>query len=156
MRNERIRADAGKKADWLKSMKGAKLASVFCAIVDTVPARVRRFVGRPGLGRGGAPVGTDLEQFVARLEGLPDAGPGIAERLGAIGFAAVGGVGERGPVERDEGAPGEIVEVGIGVGLDRGRVLDAVWRDHRRAIVGGGLGEWKEAQPEAPAPGQRK
>ena len=47
----------------------------------------------------------------------------------------MGGVGERGPIERDEGAPGEIVEVGIGVGLDRGNVLDPVGGNDRRAIL---------------------
>ena len=88
-----------------------------------------------------AAVGTDLEQFIARLEGLPDAGALIAERLGAIGFAAMGGIGQRGPIERDESAPGEIVEVGVGVGLDRGRVVDAVGRNQRGAILGDGRGD---------------
>ena len=50
----------------------------------------------------------------------------------------MGGVDERGPVERYEGAPGEIVEGRIGVRAGRGRVFDAVGRRERRDILGGG------------------
>ena len=138
LRDQRIGADARQKGGLVEIHEGREGRERLCAIVDIRSARVRRFVGRPGLRRDRAPVRTDLEQFIARLEGLPDAGPGIAERLGAVGLAAMSRVGQRRPIERDEGAPGEIVEVGIGVGLDRGRVLDAVGRNDRRAIVGGG------------------
>ena len=92
------------------------------------------------MARSGA-VGADLEQFIARLEGLPDAGPLIAEHLGAVGFAAMSGIGQRGPIERDKGSPGEIVELGIGVGLDRGRVFDSIGRNQRGAVLGGGRGD---------------
>ena len=105
----------------------------------------------PRAWRDGAPVRTDLEQFIAGLEGLPDAGAGLAQRLGAIGFAAMGGIGQRGPIERDEGAPGEIVEVGIGVGLDRGRILDAVGRNDRRAILRRPGGEKRDQSCESDA-----
>ena len=86
--------------------------------------------------RGGAPVGPDLKQFITRLERLPDARAGIAKRLGAIGDAAMSWVGERGPIERDERAPGEIVEGGKRVEPGRGHVLDAIDRNERRDVFG--------------------
>ena len=135
----------GKKADWLKSMKGVKRRERLSPIVDIGSARVGRFVSRPGFWRGGAPVRSHLEQFIARLEGLPDAGSLIAEHLRAVRFAAVSRIRQRGPVERDEGAPAEIVEVGVGVRLDRGNVLDPVGRDGWRALVGDGAATGRSA-----------
>jgi hypothetical protein len=144
LRHQRIGADAGQEGGLVEIQEGREGRERLRAIVDILSARVRRFISSPGFWRDRAPVGTDLEQFIARLEGLPHACARIAERLGAIGFAAMGGIGQRGPVERDEGAPGEIVEVGVGVGLDRGRVFDAVGRNHGRTIVGDGGGDWEK------------
>ena len=129
LRHQRISADAWQEGGLVEIHEGREGRERLCAIVDIRSARVRRFIGRPGFWRDRAPVGTDLEQFIARLEGLPDAGPLIAEHLRAVGFAAMSGIGQRGPIERDKGSPGEIVEVGIGVGLDRRRVLDAIGRN---------------------------
>jgi len=56
-------------------------------------------------------------------------------------LAAMSGIGQRGPIERDKGSPGEIVEVGVGVELDRRRVLDAIGRNQWGAILGGGRGD---------------
>ena len=126
LRHQRIGADARQERGLVEIHEGREGCERLRAIVDPRSARVRRFISSPGFRRDRAPVRIDLEQFIARLEGLPDAGPLIGEGLGAVGFAAMSRIGQRGPVERDEGAPGEIVEVGIGVGLDRGRVLDAV------------------------------
>ena len=44
---------------------------------------------------------------------------------GTIRLTAMSRVGERGPVQRDEGAPSEIVERGEGIEPGRGDVLDA-------------------------------
>jgi hypothetical protein len=107
-------------------------------LVDIRSAWVRAFVGRPGLRRDGAPVRADLEQFIASLEGFPHAGAFIAKRLRAIGDAAMRRVGQRGPIEGDEGAPGEIVELGKGVDPGRGHILDAVRRNEGRNILGSG------------------
>ena len=144
LRHQRIGADAGQEGGLIEIHEGREGRERLFAIVDARAARVRRLVGRPGFWRDRTSVRPDLEQFIAGLEGLPDAWAGIAERLGAIGDAAMGGIGQRGPIERDEGAPGEIVEVGVGVGLDRGRVLDAVGRNHGRAIGGGRGGVWEK------------
>ena len=141
LRHQRIGADSGQEGGLVEIHERIEGRERLHAIVDIRSARIRRFVGRPWGRRDRAPVRTDLEQLIAGLEGLPDAGAGIAERLGAIGDSAVGGVGQRGPIERDEGAPGEIVEVGIGVGLDRGRVLDAVGRNEGRIVLGSGRGD---------------
>ena len=100
-------------------------------VVDLWPARVASGVARPGCRRDAAAVAAGLEQFVIGLERLPHALTGIAERSLAIGKAAAGGVGEGGPVERNERAPGE---VGEGVALIGRRVLDAVRRNHRRDV----------------------
>ena len=81
----------GKKRGLIEIHEGIEGRERLRAIVDIRSARVRRFVGRPGLRRDRAPVRTDLEQFITGFEGLPDAGAGIAERLGAIRDAAMGG-----------------------------------------------------------------
>ena len=69
------------------------------------------------------------------------------------------GAGQRRPVERDEGPPGEIVEVGVGVGLNRGNVFNAIGRYDRRAVVCSNRhGEWRtrdqrsERDPQAQKP----
>ena len=108
------------------------------AAVDIRSAGVQRLVGRPWAGRDGTAVRTDLEQFVTGFEGLPYAGAGIAQRLGAVRHAAMGGVGQRWPVERNEGAPGEIVEVGKRIDPGRGHILDAIGRNDWRDILGCG------------------
>ena len=92
----------------------------FRATVDIRSARVRRVVGRPWLRRDRPAVRTDLEQFITGFEGLPDTGAGIAKRLGAVRDTAMSRVGQRGPIERDEGAPGEIVQFRklVDVGLE--------------------------------------
>jgi hypothetical protein len=61
----------------------------------------------------------------------------------------MGGIDQRGPIERDESPPGEIVEVGVGIGLDRGCVLDAVGRNHGRAIAGNRGGDWEKCDEHA-------
>ncbi len=75
---------------------------------------------------------------VAGLERLPDARAWIARRPGAVGDAAIGRVEPRGPVERNERAPGEVVEGRKWVCLRRGHVLDAVGREERRDVFGRG------------------
>ena len=147
LRHQRIGADAGQEGGLIEIHEGREGRERLHAIVDIGSARVRRFVSRPWLGRDRAPVRADLEQFIARLEGLPDARALIAKRLVAVRFAAMGGVGQRGPIERDEGPPGEIVEAGVGIGLDRGRILEPVGRNDRRAIVGGGRADGEKREP---------
>ena len=96
LRDQRIGGDARQKGGLIEVHERGEGRERLRAIVDVGAARVQRVIGRPRLWREGAPVGADLEQFVARLEGLPDARAGVAERLGAVGFAAMGGVGQGG------------------------------------------------------------
>ena len=148
LRHQRISADAGQESGLVEIHEGREGRKRLSAIVDIRSARVRRLIGRPRFWRDRAPVGTDLEQFITRLEGLPDAGPLITEHLGAVGFAAMSGIGQRGPIERDKGSPGEIVEVGVGVGLDRRRVLDAVRAKPMGRDPGRRPGRRREARSE--------
>ena len=136
LRDERIGGYAGSKAGLVEIQERFEGRERLLAAVDVRPARVQRFVGRPRMRRDGAPVGPDLKQFIARFECLPDARAGIAKRLGAIGDAAMKWIGQRGPIERDERAPGEIVEGGKRVELGRGHVLDAIHRNERRDVFG--------------------
>ena len=126
LRHQRIGGHARQESGLIEIHERIEGRERFRSVVDICPARVHRFVGRPWARRDGAAVRTDLEQFITGFEGLPDAGAFIAKRLGAVGDSAMGRVGQRGPIERDEGAPGEIVEVGKGVHPGRGHILDAV------------------------------
>ena len=74
LRHQRIGADAGQEGGLIEIHEGREGRERLLAIVDVRSARVRRLVGRPGLWRDRASVRTDLEQFIAGLEGLPDAG----------------------------------------------------------------------------------
>ena len=82
------------------------------------------------------PVRPDLEQFIAGLERLPDPRAGVAERLGAVGDAALRGIGARRPVERDKGSPGEIVELAKRIDPGRRHVLDREGSDQRSHLLG--------------------
>ena len=138
LRHQGIGGDAGKKGGLVEIQERLERRERLGPTIDLSAAGVARLVGRPGLRRGRAPVRRDLKQLVAGFEGLPHAGAGIAKGLGAIGDAAPVGAGERGPVERDEGAPGEIVERGIRIGRGREHIVDAVGQNDGRDVVGEG------------------
>ena len=131
LRDKRIGGRARREARLVEVGERRERGDRLLPVVDAGPARIAPGVARPGCRRDGAAVVADLEQLIVRLERLPHPLARIAERPFAIGDSAAGGVRKRRPVERDEGAPGEI---GDDVALVRRRVVDAVRRDDRRNV----------------------
>ena len=129
LRNQRAEEFPRRETRLIEVSEGSERGQGLGAIVGVGAAGVRAVIAGPFRRRQHTAVWPALKDFVTRLEGLPHAGAGVAQRLRAVGLAAMCRVRQRRPRQSDKSAPGEIVESGVGVLFGRRDVVDEVGRD---------------------------